>query len=158
MLSLLTLVFLLVSISFMITPTISNYCKESQRQTTEILSTSIRSIWLWATEVSSTIGENQEELWHTLLLVLQITLLRRSSLATVIAKTAIGGVWARSCSNVRLDGHHSVLRMLTIPTERLSIGVNLCTSQMMFSWVLKRRIWSEGNIHWWLSWPHANAL
>lgn len=78
-------------------------------------------------------GESQDVLWPTLPSVLLIILLLRSSQATAMVKTVIGGVWARSCLNVKLDGLRSVLKMHMIPTERLSTGVNHYTSQTMSS-------------------------
>lgn len=90
------------------------------------------------------IGENPGESWRILLSVLQITSHLRSSAVMATARTVIGGVWARSCLNVRLGGHHSVPKMLMIPTGRSLIGVNHCTSRKTFNWDLKPRIWFEG--------------
>lgn len=78
-------------------------------------------------------GESQDVSWLTLPLVLLTTLLLRSSPAMAMVKTVIGGAWARSCLNVKLDGLRSVPKMHMIHTERLSTGVNHFTSQTMSS-------------------------
>lgn len=89
-------------------------------------------------------GENPEELWHIQQLGLRIILLQRFSVAMDTPMTAIGGVLVLSCSNVKLAGHHSVLKRLMIHIARLSTGVKLFISLKMFSLDLRRRISLEG--------------
>ena len=78
-------------------------------------------------------GESLEELWRTPLLVLQITSLRRFSVAMAMDRIVTGGLLVQSCLNVRSVGPLSVPRMPMIPTERSSIGGNLFTSRKTFS-------------------------